>query len=385
MADKDSSAQDEKRHTATERKRKKARTEGRVARAPDVIKLALVGAMVLILLVPGSILVRFPLEWVTADLANLATLSIAGALEAAAACLAGLAALILVITFVGAAGGLVPGGWNVSAKALVPDFSRLNPVTGIKNLFSPRRLVETLKAVLKFLVIGGAGVAAFLHWQQPIYALLRTAQPDWAFGLHALVWIMVVCALAAAVLVMLDVPLQAWMYGRDLRMTDKELRDEQKETEVSPWVRRKLRQAQARIARARMMDKLPQASVVAVNPSHYAVALRYRRATDVAPVVIATGAGRLAERICQAARRHGIPIVAAPPLARALYYHSIPGECVPAALYRACAEILAYVWRLELWMAGQGAEPEAPSETDLDVDRRLDPQSRYWEQAEKNR
>lgn len=365
----------EKRHGASEHKKRKARERGQVARAPDVIKLVLVGAAALVLLVPGSLVVRFPVEWVAGELAYAGTPSIAHALSSALGCLGGLAGGLLLLSFLGGLGGLVPGGWSISTEPLSPDPGRLNPIKGAKSLFAPKRLVETLKSVLKLLVIGGAGTAAFLYWDPKIDRLPDTVAPDWTLGLHAIVWIFGVCVLAAVVLVVLDVPLQAWIYRRDLRMTDQELRDEQKETEVSPLVRRKLRQAQARLARARMMEELPRASVVAVNPTHYAVALRYRRGADIAPVVVAKGAGLLAQRIRKTATQHGIPILSAPPLARALYYHSILGETVPAVLYRACAEVLAYVWRLDLWAAGKGAEPALPSDEDLGVDSRLDPLS----------
>lgn len=374
----------EKKHAASEHKRRKARERGQVARAPDVIKLVVIGAATLVLLVPGSLAVRLPIEWVMAELAHAGEMSIAHALRAALGCLGGLAGGQLLVSFLGGLGGLVPGGWNASIEPLAVDVSRLNPVKGSKNLFAPKRTFEVLKAVLKFAVIGGAGTAAFLYWNPTIDRLPDTAAPDWSLGLRAIVGILAVCVLAAAVLVVLDVPLQAWMYRRNLRMTDRELRDEQKETEISPLVRRKLRQAQIRVARARMMEDLPRASVVAVNPTHYAIALRYRRGTDMAPVLIAKGAGLLAQRIRKTAVRYGIPIVSAPPLARALYYHGTLGATVPAVLYRACAEVLAYVWRLDLWASGHGAEPTPPAPGELAVDPRLDPLANTAHEADRN-
>lgn len=363
----------EKKHDASEHKRHEAAKRGQVARAPDAIKLALVSIAALALLVPGSLLVRYPMTWVTSELAHAGTTSIATAMGAVATCLEGLASGLLLVALVGGLAGLAPGGWSVSLQPLVPDVSRLDPVKGFKNLFAPKRLAETFKAILKFAIIGGAGTLAFLYWNPRVDHLPNTAAPDWALGLHAIVSVLVVCVIAAAVIVVLDMPLQKWIFNRDLRMTDQELRDEQKETEVSPLVRRKLRQAQIRIARARMMEELPRASVVAVNPTHYAVALRYRRGTDIAPVMVAKGAGLLAQHIREVALQYGVPIVAAPPLARALYYHGTLGETVPNALYRACAEVLAYVWRLDRWAAGQGIEPEPPTDADLGVDQRLDP------------
>lgn len=367
---------EEKKHEATQRRRDRARDEGQVARAPDVIKLVLMLAFFLVALLPGSLLVGWVVRWVPHVLDHTDTLSIPSALHFALVSMGLLSVLLLGLAAFGALAGFVPGGWSASAKPIIPDVSRLSPARGFKNLVSPKRLTETLKALLKFLLVGGIGLAAFLLWQPRIVALPNGAAPDWTVGLHAVVWILGACVLATMLLVAVDTPLQAWFYGRDLRMTEKELRDEQKETEVSPHVRRRLRQAQARAARARMMEQLPQASAVVVNPAHYAVAFRYQRHRDNVPVVIAIGAGRLAERICKIARRHGIPVVSAPPLARALYFHGKPGEPIPMALYQACAAVLAYVWRLHLWASGQGPAPVPPSEADLGVDERLDPVAR---------
>jgi flagellar biosynthetic protein FlhB len=366
---------EEKKHDATPRKQQQAREKGQVARAPDFIKLVLMTAFFLIALLPGSLLMRWMLRSVPAALGHAGTMPIAVALRLALTSFATLSVLLLILTLLGAFGGLVPGGWSASAKPITPDPSKLNPAKGIKNMFSPKRLTETLKSILKFFIVGGAGLMAFMYWKKPVAALPRGAAPDWTLGLHAIVWILGVCILASIFIVALDTPLQAWFHRRDLRMTDKELRDEQKETDVNPHVRRRLRQAQARVARGRMMEQLPQASAVAVNPAHYAVAFRYRRHQDSAPVIIASGAGKLAARIRKIARRHGIPIVAAPPLARALYFHGTVGEPIPTALYQACAEVLAYVWRLQLWASGQGSAPMPPTDSDLAVDERLDPET----------
>lgn len=375
--DSEESGTEEKKHEATQRKRDKAREEGQVARAPDMIKLMLLIAFFLVALLPGSMLIHWILRWVPGELAHAGTLSIASAMHMTLMSLGALSILLIGLSLLGALSGFVPGGWSASAKPITPDISRISPAKGLKNMFSPKRLTETLKSLLKFLLVGGAGLLAFLFWKTRITALPHTATPDWTLGLHAIVWILGVCVLATVFLVALDTPLQAWFHKRELRMTDKELRDEQKETDVNPQVRQRLRQAQARAARARMMEQLPEASAVVVNPSHYAVAFRYRSHRDTAPVVIAAGVGRLAERICKIARRHGIPIVSAPPLARALYYHSTPGETIPTALYQACAEVLAYVWRLNMWAAGQGEAPVPPSDEDLAVDKRLDPKTRF--------
>lgn len=370
------SGSEEKKHDASPRRKEKAREDGQVARSPDFAKFALMSSFFLLALLPGSALVHWTFQWVPEVLEHAGDMTVSAGLGLALDCMGGLSILLLILCFIGALGGLVPGGWNVSTKPVTPDFNKLNPAKGFKNLFSPKRLTETLKSLLKFVIIGGAGTVAFLYWEPQLTSLTRTAAPDWTLGLRSVVWILGVCVLSSVLIVAVDTPLQAWFHRRDLRMTDKEIRDEMKETEINPQVKRKMRQAAARAAKARMMEQLPKASAVVVNPSHYAVALRYRQNLDTAPVVVAAGVGRLSERIRKIARQNRIPIVSAPPLARALYYHVPPGEPVPAALYQACAEVLAYVWRLHLSVSGQGPVPDLPDETALAVDPLLDPVAR---------
>lgn len=377
MAEESEDSSGEKKHAASARKEQRARDDGNVARAPDLIKLVLMGVFFLIALIPGSAFVRWMFRWAPDLLAHAGTMTPQAALGFAASSFGVLSAMLIGLGVFGALAGMFPGGWSVSAKPVTPDFNRLSPAKGIKNLFSPKRLTETLKAALKFLVVGGAGLLAFLLWKERILRLAHTAAPNWTLGLEGVIWILGVCVVAAAGIVSLDTPLQAWFHGRELRMTDKELRDENKEMEINPQVRRRIRQAQARAARARMMEQVPQASAVVVNPAHYAVALRYRRHQDQAPVLIAAGTGKLAQRIRSVASSRGIPIVSAPPLARALYYHGTPGETIPTALYQACAEVMAYVWRLHLWASGQGTAPLPPAPDALAVDPRLDPLARH--------
>lgn len=367
---------EEKKHEATERKRHQAREKGQVARAPDAIKLVLMTAFFLFALLPGSALVGWIVHRVPGELAHAGTMSIAHALHFALYSFGLLAVFLLILSMLGAASGFVPGGWSASAQAITPDFNKLNPAKGLQKMFSAKRITETLKSILKFLVVGGAGLTAFMIWKPRITALPNTAAPNWGLGLHAVIWIIGFCVLATLFIVILDTPLQAFFHSRDLRMTDKEVRDEQKDTNVSPEVRSRQKQAQQRAARARMMEQVPDASAVVVNPAQYAVAFRYNQYRDDAPVVIATGVGRLAERIRDMARRHGVPIVSAPPLARALYYHGVPGEPIPTALYKACAEVLSYVYQLHRWASGQGTAPVPPSEAELDVDPLMDPVAR---------
>lgn len=361
----------EKRHEPTEHRQQKARDEGQVARSSDAPKIAVLAVFTLLLLILGRVLLQGVRD-VTAGL--LAGAGAGGGAETDLLhLLLELCLFMVVFWLVTVLASLLSGGWVVSLKPVTPDPGRLNPASGLRNLVSPQRLSETAKALLKFLVVGAAGGVGLKLIAARLGALSASAAPDWAASLWPVLAVLGICVAAALPILALDLPLQSWMHRRRLRMTDKELRDEQKDTEGNPQVKGRMREIQRRAARARMMERLPEASVVVVNPAHYAVALRYRRAQDSAPLVIAKGAGALAARIRERARQHRIPVVAAPPLTRALYFHSEPGDRIPTALYQACAEVLAYVWRLQLWINGQGERPAAPDPGRMPVDPRLDP------------
>jgi len=165
-----------------------------------------------------------------------------------------------------------------------------------------------------------------------------------------------------------DAGLQFWQHRQRLRMSDNDIRDEMKDTAGNPHVRSRQRMLARKMARARQMSKIPEASVIVTNPTHYACALRYRRGADRAPMLLAKGVGMLAEEIIAKGRGLGIPVVEAPPLARAVYRHVEPGEPVPVALYKACAEVLAYVWRMQRWRAQGGARPKPPPVREGEID-----------------
>ncbi|HYW93853.1 MAG TPA: EscU/YscU/HrcU family type III secretion system export apparatus switch protein [Gammaproteobacteria bacterium] len=365
----------EKRHQPTEHRLQKAREEGQVGRSSDAPKVALMAAFAIALVILGGSV----LAGARAAVAGL--LASAGGGSGAVGRLGGgvlhvllyLSLFLLACWIVAVAASLLSGGWVFSARPVTPDPNRLNPASGIKNLFSPQRLSETAKALLKFLLVGSAGAAALRLVAPRLAALSGSAAPDWGLSLAPVAWVLGACVAASLPILAADVPLQAWMHRRRLRMTDTELRDERKDTEGNPQVKSRMRTIQRRAAQARMMERLPESSVVVVNPAHYAVALRYRQQQDDAPLVIAKGAGMLAARIRERARRHRIPVVTAPPLTRALFFHSEPGDRIPTALYQACAEVLAYVWRLQLWTNGQGEQPSAPDPARMAVDPRLDP------------
>lgn len=255
------------------------------------------------------------------------------------------------------------GGWLISPKALSPNFARMDPLKGIKRMFSWHSLGELVKAILKALLIGGVIYWVVRNQQDQLFALI--AQPiDMAlpaFG-HMLIFAAVGLVAGLAVIAAIDVPFQLWRYYAGLRMTKEEVRQEMKELEGDPQLKARIRSQQREMARKRMMAEVPKADVVVTNPTHFAVALKYDRDRMGAPQVVAKGMNLVAEKIRELAAEHRVPVLEAPPLARALYRHTDVGDQIPAALYTAVAEVLAYVYQLGQYMAAGGgmAEPQPP-------------------------
>ena len=274
-----------------------------------------------------------------------------------------------VVLAVGAS--LALGGWTLTGKPLEPDLSRLDPVRGIGRLFSVHGIAELTKAVLKACAI--TALAAWLAWSQRAEFAALVTQPFGpavlsAMGLlgrDALFFALALAAIAAA-----DVPIAIWRHRRELRMTPEEARRELKETEGDPHLKARVRSLQRESARRRMMQEVPKADVVVTNPTHYAVALSYREGEMRAPRVVAKGQGEVAARIRELARKSGVPLLEAPPLARALHRHVDIGGDVPHALYAAVAQVLAWVYQLRA-AAGRGPAPATPSA--IDVPPGMDP------------
>lgn len=257
---------------------------------------------------------------------------------------------------------LVLGGWNVSTEALTPDFGRLNPLNGFKRMFSARGAVELAKAFAKFLLVALVAVL-FLKRAEPTLLQLGREPVHAAIGHSALLagQALLVMAGALVLLAAIDVPWQLWQYHRSLRMTREEIREEMKETDGSPEVKGRIRAAQQAAARRRMMQEVPTADVVVVNPTHYSVALRYDEHRMRAPTVVAKGTDLIALRIREVATEHGVPILEAPPLARALHKSVDIGSEIPATLYAAVAQVLTYVYQLRAARTAGAAPPPAPS------------------------
>jgi len=251
------------------------------------------------------------------------------------------------------------GGWNFSVQAIAPDFRHLDPIQGIQRIFSRRGLLELIKALLKTLVVGGIGVTVIWAQRGALLGLIQSSPKAAILSLLSMSGlIFLIMAAGTLLIVLFDVPFQLWSFNEKLKMSRQDIKDEMKELDGNPQIKAKVRAMQREMARRRMMAAVPSASVVVTNPTHYAVALRYEESENRAPVVVAKGAGNVALRIRELAQEHGVPLVEAPPLARALYRHVELEQEIPALLYRAVAEVLAYLHRVRL--AGPGEFPELP-------------------------
>ncbi len=271
--------------------------------------------------------------------------------------------LLLLFGVAAVAAPLLTGGWTFSTKALAPNFGRMSPFSGLGRLFSVNSLAELIKAIAKSLLVGS--VAAWVVWHRLPDAIALMNAPVREALLHMLDMVLRCClpvVLSLLVVAAIDVPWQFWQHFKKLRMSKEEVKQEFKESEGDPHIKGRIRKQQRAMARRRMMAEVPKADVVVTNPTHFAVALRYEEGRMGAPRVVAKGSDEVAARIRALAAEHRIPLMSAPPLARALHRHVELNHEIPAGLYTAVAEVLAWVYQLKHWHYSQGPQPSAPSD-----------------------
>ena len=258
------------------------------------------------------------------------------------------------------------GGWGFSVEALTPKLDKLNPLKGFKRMFSVRGLVELLKALAKFLLVAGVGIGLFMHYSSELIGLgYESVEAALAHAGEILAWCFLLLSATLILVAAADVPFQLWDHKRNLKMTRQEVKDELKDTEGKPEVKSRIKQMQREIAQRRMMEAVPDADVVITNPTHYAVALKYDDARMGAPVVVAKGKDLIAREIRERAVAAEVPIVSAPPLARAIFFSAELDQEIPAALYLAVAQVLAYVFQLRTAARHGGEVPPPPADIEV--------------------
>lgn len=357
----------EKTEEPTPQRRQKAREEGQVPRSKELTSL--------MMLLAGWSLIVFTGESMAEKLAQLMhnglmfdrlllsdpdtmlhkTRSLLSLMAGA------LLPLLLGLFVVGIASSVLIGGLHFSSKSLKVDLKRLSPLTGFKRLFSFQVVSELAKSVMKSTLVGSACLLFFIrnksHFLQLASESLSNAIVD-AHRLIAHCLIVVICALIP--MMGYDVFYQVMSHMKKLRMSRQEIRDEFKQSEGDPHIKNRIRQLRRTMAQSRMMEDLPNADVIVNNPTHYSVAISWKEGKMAAPVVLAKGAGDIALRIREKGTQHGIPMLEAAPLARALYRHCDIGEPIPTELYSVVAEVLAWVYNLRRWRKSGGNLPKKP-------------------------
>lgn len=343
----------EKTEEPSARRLQQARERGQVPRSRELVNFAtMIGGSATLVAIGSTLCGRLAYimrNSLTVDAERLRNLdSMSASLSEA-----GVGALVALLPIFGTLTGLVLlasvvlGGWNFSPAAMTPDFTRMSPLAGLTRLFGLHGLSELGKALLKCIVVGGvcAGVVIWLF--KDVMSLGHMA-PRAAIGRGAglMSWSFVWLCASLAIVALVDVPLQMFQFNRSLRMTRQEVRDEAKESDGRPETKQRIRQMQQTLARRRMMHKVPTADVVIVNPTHFAVALKYDPQNMRAPRVLAKGVDLVAANIRRLAEEHRVPIFESPKLARALYKSTDLNKEIPAGLYVAVAQVLSYIFRV---------------------------------------
>ncbi|WP_337841089.1 flagellar biosynthesis protein FlhB [Rheinheimera sp.] len=265
--------------------------------------------------------------------------------------------LIMLAAYVGS---ILVGGYNFTWQAVGFKWSKLNPASGLKRMFGMQAMVELLKSVGKVLVIGGLTYALLSTFFDDIMALSMMSTPDDIYGaVEILAWVFFGICCSVIVIAMIDAPYQAWQHHKNLKMTLQEVKDEFKNQEGDPRVKGRIRTLQYQAAKRRMMSAVPTADVVVTNPTHFAVALKYDQAKFRAPVVIAKGADEVALMIRKIAEENKVPVLESPALARSVFYTTELDQPIPEQLFAAVAQVLAYVYQLNMFRKGKGKRPKA--------------------------
>lgn len=278
--------------------------------------------------------------------------------------------LLLVAALIGP---VALGGWLFSAEALAPKFSRMNPLEGLKRMFSAKAVLELFKALIKFFVVLAVAILVLKSDQDDLLAMAHEPMEQALVHCAKIVgWSAFWLACSLLLIAAVDVPYQIWDNRQKLLMTKQEVRDEYKDSEGKPEVKAKVRQMQREMAQRRMMQAVPDADVVITNPTHFAVALKYDPEASSAPRLLAKGNDFMALKIREVAQEHKITVLESPALARAVYYSTELDHEIPAGLYLAVAQVLAYVYQLKQYRAGKGKRPGPMPDLPIPPDLRRD-------------
>ncbi len=261
---------------------------------------------------------------------------------------------------------LLMGGWNFSMESMSPKLSKFNPMKGLKRMFGLQGIVELFKAIIKTVLILTVAKILFNSYLPEFMGLIDEPVKSAIFHAADIILIcLIILSSTLVLLVIIDVPYQLWKYNKDMMMTKQEVKDENKQSEGDPLVKGRIRQMQMQMAQGRMMNDVPEADVIVTNPTHFAVALKYDQQNSGAPIMLAKGTDLVAAHIRNIATGNDVPLVAVPPLARALYYSTEIGEEIPSGLFQVVAQVLAYVYQLKIAEKKHTIKPRFPDNLDI--------------------
>ena len=371
-----SDAQD-KTEEPTQKKLDDARKKGQLARSKELsTALVLIVSAVMFLLM-GSIIAEdiYVMTKRMFTLSRDETYDISHMFSASGEALMSVAWPVLVYMIVsmlaGIYGSVALGGYNFSWKSAAPKANKINPINGFKRMLGPNAVVELLKAIAKFLVIGAIAIGALFYFRNEALHLDREMYPLNLFhAMTMLEWAFLFLTLGMIPIAIFDVPYQMHKHNKEMKMTKQEVKDEHKNAEGDPQVKGRIRRLQFQAAANRMMQDVPDADVVVTNPTHYSVAIKYEEDGNRAPVVVAKGQDELAMHIRKIATAHDVPLIPSPMLTRAIFYSTEVNEEVPNKLFMAVAQVLAYVYQLRAYKAGKGQRPK-PLKKDLPIPEEL--------------
>lgn len=378
MAEEDDSGQ-EKTEEASARKLEKAREEGQVPRSRELTTTAILlisgiglyvfagfmGSRILGLTRENFVISREAIFDPNAMLAHLGSAMFDGFIS-----IMPLVALLVLASIIGP---IALGGWLYSPQSMLPKLERMDPLAGLKRMFSVKSLLELLKALAKVLVILGATVLVLKFYAQPMFRLGdESVNQSIIHSLEISVQALIILSAVTILIAAIDVPIQLWEFNKKMRMSRQDLKDESKDTDGKPEVKGRIRQLQREIAQRRMMSKVPEADVVITNPTHYAVALKYDPEKMETPILLAKGGDHVAMKIREIASAHKIEIIESPVLARAIYHTTDLDTEIPSGLYLAVAQVLAYVFQLRNFRKGKGDKPTYPRNINVPKDLQFD-------------
>ncbi|MDX5407690.1 MAG: flagellar biosynthesis protein FlhB [Chromatiaceae bacterium] len=355
----------EKTEQPTPKKLQDAAKKGQIARSKDMgTAFVLIGSAAAIL-VFGKMLAMAMLD-ITQRMLRLTPKDIfepnsmftawGAAGERLAAPLAGIFLIILIAAFIG---NCLLGGFNFSWEAAGPKLSKMSPLQGFKRMFGLQALVELLKSILKVIVVVGIAYLLLKLFFFDIMALSLMSEPNnIESAMYFLAWLFLGLCASVSVIAIVDAPYQKWHHIEQLKMSLQEIKDEYKNSEGDPQIKARIRRTQMQMSMKRMMQEVPKADVIVTNPTHYAVALKYDQGKFRAPVVVAKGVDEVALHIRKIAKEHKVPVIESPALARSIFHTTELDHPIPEQLFAAVAQVLAYVYQLNMYKKGKGSRPK---------------------------